>query len=90
MRIVYLILLLALLSWKGYHAWLRGHATWRYDREHCLSLEEYLLANGAKRHEALLPFISHAMQRALIPLCRQWRLWLVVTVVGILVWILTK
>lgn len=90
MRTTYLILLLALLAWKGYHAWLRGRATWNYDRKHCKSLEEYLLGNGAKRFEALLPFVRHALQRALMPLCRQWRLWLIVAAIGILVWIVTK
>lgn len=88
MKIVLLILIIGLLAWKGYYAWLRGRNAWRYDREHHDSLREYLLGNGATERQAMMPFVKRAVQRALMPLLVQWRFWLVVLVLVILlVWL---
>ena len=43
----YLIILLAVVLWKGYYAWGRAVKTWHQDRQQHDSLREYLLANGA-------------------------------------------
>ena len=72
MTIFLTILILALLSWKGYYAWKRGINTWRRDRREHDSLREYLLGNGATEREALRPFMVHALQRAFLPLLKQW------------------
>jgi ABC-type iron transport system FetAB permease component len=71
------------LLWKGYYAGCRGWHTYRRDRREHDSLREYLLANGATRQQALRPFVRHALQRALLPLVRQWRLWLVVLALAV-------
>ena len=52
------------------------------------SLWEYLLANGATLQEARKPFIKRALSRAFVPMMKQWRLWAVVAVIGILIWII--
>ena len=64
MKTVYLIILLALVGWKGYHAWLRGRKSWTQDMQQYQSLWEYLLANGATLQEARKPFIKRALLRA--------------------------
>ncbi len=87
MKTVYLILLLALVGWKGYHAWLRGSKSWHQDMQQYQSLWEYLLANGATLTEARKPFLKRAWRRAYKPMLRPWRLWAAVAVVGILIWI---
>ena len=38
MKTVYLIILLALVGWKGYHAWLRGRKSWTQDMQQYQSL----------------------------------------------------
>ena len=78
MKICYVILLLALLSWKGYQALRRGVRTYRGDRSDHASLREYLLGNGATVREALFPFVRHALPRAFLPLFRHWHFWAVV------------
>ena len=88
MKTVYLILLLMLVGWKGYHAWLRGRIQWTQDMQQYQSLWEYLLANGATLREARKPFIKRALSRAFVPMMKQWRLWAVVAVIGILIWII--
>ena len=85
MLIAYLILVVALLAWKGYYAWLRGTNTWRRDRAEHDSLREYLLANGATKWQSMRPFWRHALQRAFRPMLAQWRLWAVVLVLGIII-----
>ena len=72
----YVILVIAVVIWKGYLAWKRGMRTYRRDLEEHDSLREYLLGNGASRRESLRPFVNHALERALKPLSAQWRLWL--------------
>ena len=47
MKTAYLIILLVLVSWKGYHAWLRGRNQWTQDMQQYRGLWEYLLGNGA-------------------------------------------
>lgn len=84
MKIFLLILVLGLLSWKGYYAWRRGYNAWRYDRQHHDSLREYLLGNGATEREAMMPFVRRALQRAFMPLVAQWRFWLVVVLLLII------
>ena len=88
MKIAYLILLLALVGWKGYYAWLRGRRQWMQDMQQYQSLWEYLLGNGATVSEAHKPFLKRALRRAFMPMLKQWRLWAVVAVIGILIWII--
>lgn len=80
MKIFLLIVILALLSWKGYHAWRRGHNTYVKERRQYESLWEYLVANGATPSQARRPFLERALKRAIIPLVRQWRFWLIIAV----------
>ena len=84
MTIFLTILILALLSWKGYYAWKRAISTWRRDRQEHDSLREYLLGNGASEREALRPFVVHALQRAFLPLLKQWQILLVFGVLVIM------
>ena len=86
MSTFYVIILLAVLAWKGYFALKRGIKTWRLDRRQHDSLREYLLGNGATEWQSLWPFYRHALQRALLPLLSMWRLWLILLVLGLLVW----
>ena len=88
MKTTYLILVLILVAWKSYHAWLRGRNAYRKDVEQYRTLREYLLGNGATEAEARSPFVKRALRRALLPLMKQWRLWAGVVVVGILIWII--
>lgn len=88
MKIFLLILVLGLLSWKGYYVWRRGRNTWCYDREHHDSLREYLLGNGATEREALQPFVQRTLRRAFMPLLVQWRFWLVVLLLLVLLFVL--
>jgi hypothetical protein len=88
MKTVYLIILLALLGWKGYYAWLRGRRQWMQDMQLYQSLWEYLLGNGAGVSEVRKLFVKRALQRAFMPMLKQWRLWTVVAAVGILIWII--
>lgn len=88
MKTVYLILLLALVGWKGWHAWLRGRRQWTRDMQQYQSLWEYLLGNGATIHEVRKPFLKRALRRAFIPVLRQWRLWAVVAAIGLLVFLI--
>ena len=85
MIIAYVILVLAVVLWKGYFAWKRGMRTYRRDLQEHDSLREYLLGNGASKRESLRPFVNHAAARALKPLCTQWRLLLILVVMGLLV-----
>ena len=85
MTTAYLTLLLAVLGWKGWLAWRRGLATYRRDRREHDSLREYLLGNGATEWQSLQPFRRHALSRALKPMLSQWRLWLVMALLGIVV-----
>ena len=57
---LYLILLLAIVVWKGFWAWKRGMSAYRKDRHDHDSLREYLLGNGATAWEARRPFIQGA------------------------------
>ena len=88
MKTVYLIILLALLGWKGYYAWLRGRRQWMQDMQLYQSLWEYLLGNGAGVSEVRKLFVKRALQRAFMPMLKQWRLWAIVAVIGILIWII--
>ena len=87
MKIVYLIILLALVAWKGYYAWLRGRNSFKRDMEQYQSLYEYLLGNGATAAQARRPFLKRALRRAYQPLLKQWRLWAIVAAVGLLVFL---
>ena len=86
MKTAYLILLLALVGWKGYYAWLRGRRQWTQDMQQYQSLLEYLLGNGATLKEARMPFIRRALRRAFKPMLKLWRLWAIVAAIGILIW----
>ena len=88
MKIVYIIMVLALLSWKGYYAWLRGQNSYLKDMEQYRSLWEYLLGNGASISEARRPFLKRALRRAFMPMMKQWRLWAIVAAVGLLVFLI--
>ena len=81
----YVILVLAVVLWKGYFACKRGMRTYRSDLQEHDSLREYLLGNGASKRESVRPFVNHAVARALKPLCSQWRLLLILVVMGLLV-----
>ena len=81
----YILILLAVVLWKGYYAWKRCLRTYRQDRSDHNSLYEYLLGNGATHAEAIRPFIYHALVRAFKPLLGQWRLFLVLILLGLLV-----
>ena len=85
MTTAYVILVLAVVLWKGYFAWKRGMRTYRRDLQEHDSLREYLLGNGASKRESVRPFVNHAVARALKPLCSQWRLLLILAVMGLLV-----
>lgn len=85
MTTAYVILVLAVVLWKGYIAWKRGMRTYRRDLQEHDSLREYLLGNGASKRESVRPFVNHAVARALKPLCSQWRLLLILVVMGLLV-----
>lgn len=85
MKTLYLIIVLCLLVWKGYYAWHRGRRAYSADMERYRSFYEYLLGNGATHRQARRPFFRHAVARAVLPMLRQWRLWLIVAVVGVLV-----
>lgn len=89
MMTFYLIVLLAVLSWKGYYAWRRGVRTYRQDRRDHDSLREWLLGNGATQRQSLWPFYRHALQRAFRPLLSQWRLLLVLLLLGVVVMLLS-
>lgn len=84
----YLILLFALVSWKGWHAWQRGRRQWTQDMVQYQSLWEYLLGNGATLKEARKPFVKRALRRAFMPMLRQWRLWAIVAAIGVLVFLI--
>ena len=88
MKTVYLILLLALVGWKGYHAWLRGRRQWTLDMLQYQLLWEYLLGNGASTKEVRQLFLQRALRRAFKPMAKQWRLWAIVAALGILVFLL--
>ena len=64
MIISYLIIVLAVVAWKGYYAGLRAMKSYKQDREQHDSLREYLVANGATKFQSLWPFYRHALQRA--------------------------
>lgn len=85
----YLILLLAVVLWKGYYVWQRGWNTYCSDRKEHDSLREYLLGNGATPWQSQWPFIRHALVKASKPLLSQWRLWLALLALGIVTWLLT-
>ena len=72
MKIFLLIIILALLSWKGFYAWRRGRNTYVKERQQYESLWEYLVANGATPAQARRP------------LMRQWRFWIVIAVLTLL------
>ena len=88
MKVVYFIIVLALLSWKGYYAWLRGRNSYQKDMEQYRSLWEYLLGNGASISEARRPFLKRSLRRAFMPMLKQWRLWAIVAAVGLLVFLI--
>lgn len=71
----YLIIVLAVVVWKGYYACMRAMKSYQLDRQQHDSLREYLLANGATPFQSLWPFYRHALQRAFVPMVAQWRLW---------------
>ena len=56
MMTAYLVLLLAVVAWKGYLACRRGMKTYHNDRLMHDSLREYLLGNGATTWQSLWPF----------------------------------
>jgi hypothetical protein len=84
----YFILLLAVVAWKGYYAFLRAMRSYQLDRQQHDSLREYLLANGATPFQSLWPFYRHALQRAFAPMAAQWRLWGGLLLLGVLLLLL--
>ena len=85
MMLFYIIIVVAVLLWKGYYATLRAMNTYQQDRKDHDSLREYLLGNGATQWQSLQPFYLHAAQRALQPMAKQWQLWLALLLLGIVV-----
>ena len=85
----YILLVVAVVVWKGYYAFRRGLRAYRRDRHDHQSLYEYLLGNGATQMEALRPFLTHAFIRAVKPLRTQWRLLVILVVLGLLVALLS-
>ena len=85
---LYIILVVPFVAWKGWHAWRRGRNTYKQDAVQHASLCEYLLGNGATNWQARRPFLRHALQRAFIPIARQWRIWLALIGIGIIIIIL--
>lgn len=75
MILSYLIIVLAVVAWKGYYAFLRAMKSYRQDCQQHDSLREYLLANGATPFQSMWPIYRHALQRAFLPMAAQWRLW---------------
>ena len=88
MKTLYLIILLGLVAWKGWLASARGRRQWTSDMAQDRGLQEYLLGNGATMADARRPFVKRALLRAMKPMAKQWRLWAVVVVVGVLIWII--
>ena len=88
MKALYLIILLGLVTWKGLLAWRRGRRQWLQDMSQYRGLLEYLMGNGATMKEARKPFVRRAVLRAVKPMAKQWRLWAIVAVVGVLIWII--
>jgi hypothetical protein len=88
MKIAYLILLLALVGWKGWHAWLRGRRQWTQDMQLYQSLWEYLLGNGLAVSDVRNFFLKRALVRAFKPMLKQWRLWAIVAAIGLLVFLI--
>ncbi len=88
MKTLYLIILLGLVAWKGWLAVDRGRRQWAQDMEQYRGLREYLLGNGATEREARRPFVKRALLCAVKPMAKQWRLWAIVAVVGVLIWII--
>ena len=88
MKTLYLIILLGLVAWKGCLAFARGRRQWMSDMAQYRGLREYLLGNGATMADARRPFVKRALLRAMKPMAKQWRLWAVVVVVGVLIWII--
>jgi ABC-type iron transport system FetAB permease component len=84
----YLVIVLAVVAWKGYYAFLRAMKSYKQDREQHDSLREYLLANGATPFQSMWPFYRHALQRAFIPMAAQWRLWGGLLLLGIVMLLL--
>ena len=73
MMLFYIIVVVAVLVWKGYYATLRAMNTYRQDRKNHDSLREYLLGNGATQWQSLQPMF------------KQWQLWLALLLLGIVV-----
>lgn len=88
MKTLYLIILLGLVAWKGWLAFERGRRQWMSDMAQYRGLREYLLGNGATMADARRPFVKRALLRAMKPMAKQWRLWAIVVVVGVLIWII--
>ncbi len=86
----YILILIAVILWKGFFACKRGVKTYHSDCYEHESLYEYLLANGASEFKARQPFLKHAIERALKPLLVQWRLFLLLLALGILVFVLSS
>ena len=80
MKIVLLIILVALLAWKGYHAWRRGRKTYVRERQEYQSLWEYLMGNGTTGQEVRRMLLKRAFKRAVMPWLMQWRYWLLMAV----------
>jgi len=85
----YLLLLLIVILWKGYHAVRRGVKAYRQDLSEYASFYEYQIGNGVSHRKACRPFLHHALERAFSPLISQWRLFLLLLVLGILVFLLS-
>ena len=88
MKTLSLIILLGLVAWKGWLAFARGRRQWMSDMAQYRGLREYLLGNGATMADARRPFVKRALLRAMKPMAKQWRLWAIVVVVGVLIWII--
>ena len=88
MKTLYLIILLGLVAWKGWLTFARGRRQWMSDMAQYRGLREYLLGNGATMADARRPFVKRALLRAMKPMAKQWRLWAIVVVVGVLIWII--
>ncbi len=84
----YIILLCLILLWKLFFVWKRGVRAYTYCIKEYSTFYEYLLGNGVDSRKAHRPFICYALKKAFKPLLTQWRLFLFLVALGILVFLL--
>lgn len=89
MMTAYIILLLAIALWKLYFVWRRGIRAYTRSMNDYSAFYEYQLGNGVPHDKARRPFVLYAFKKAFRPLLLQWRLFLLLAVLGIIVYLLS-